>query len=278
MQKSLLVEQAFRIWSVIEDYSPLRGSPCGPLLAQRSLASLESNLPAPGGSHPHELQMQKSLLVEQAFRIWSVIEDYSPLRGSPCGPLLAQRSLASLESNLPAPGGSHPHELQMQKSLLVEQAFRIWSVIEDYSPLRGSPCGPLLAQRSLASLESNLPAPGGSHPHELQMQKSLLVEQAFRIWSVIEDYSPLRGSPCGPLLAQRSLASLESNLPAPGGSHPHELQMQKSLLVEQAFRIWSVIEDSNLRPLRPERSALPGCANHRMRGASYCADTPSSIP
>lgn len=55
-------------------------------------------------------------------------------------------------------------------------------------------------------------------------------------------------------------------------------QMQKSLLVEQAFRIWSVIEDSNLRPLRPERSALPGCANHRMRGASYCADTPSSIP
>ncbi len=45
--------------------------------------------------------------------------------------------------------------------------------------------------------------------------------------------------------------------PAPGGSHPHELQMQKSLLAEQAFRIWSVIEDSNLRPLRPERSALP---------------------
>ena len=55
-------------------------------------------------------------------------------------------------------------------------------------------------------------------------------------------------------------------------------QMQKSLLIEQAFRIWSVIEDLNLRPLRPERSALPGCANHRMRGASYCADTPSSIP
>ncbi|EFG3636872.1 hypothetical protein BOY27_004799 [Escherichia coli] len=74
------------------------------------------------------------------------------------------------------------------------------------------------------------------------MQKSLLVEQAFRIWSVIEDYSPLRGSPCGPLLAQRSLASLESNLPAPGGSHPHRLQMQKSLLVEQAF----LIEYSNI--------------------------------
>ena len=104
------------------------------------------------------------------------------------------------------------------------------------------------------------------------MQKSLLVEQAFRIWSVIEDYSPLRGSPCGPLLAQRSLASLESNLPAPGGSHPHGLQMQKSLLAEQAFRIWSVIEDLNLRPLRPERRALPGCANHRMR-AHLTAET-----
>ncbi len=45
-----------------------------------------------------------------------------------------------------------------------------------------------------------------------QMQKSLLVEQAFRIWSVIEDDSPLRGSPYGPLLTQRSLATLESNL------------------------------------------------------------------
>ena len=47
------------------------------------------------------------------------------------------------------------------------------------------------------------------------MQKSLLIEQAFRIWSVIEDDSPLRGSPCGPLLTQRSLASLESNLLPP---------------------------------------------------------------
>ncbi len=110
-----------------------------------------------------------------------------------------------------------------------------------------------------------------------QMQKSLLIEQAFRIWSVIEDDSPLRGSPYGPLLTQRSLATLESNLP------PEVLilfgpQMQKSLLIEQAFRIWSVIEDSNLRPLRPERSALPGCANHRMRGASYCWYAPPSMP
>ncbi len=38
-----------------------------------------------------------------------------------------------------------------------------------------------------------------------QMQKSLLIEQAFRIWSVIEDDSPLRASPYGPLLTQRSL-------------------------------------------------------------------------
>ena len=122
------------------------------------------------------------------------------------------------------------------------------------------------------------PAPGGSHPLQAAESKKPARRLVFLNWSVIEDYSPLRGSPCGPLLAQRSLASLESNLPPPGGSHPHRLQMQKSLLAEQAFRIWSVIEDSNLRPLRPERSALPGCANHRMRGASYCADTPSSIP
>ncbi|EOJ8975736.1 hypothetical protein ACM5CR_005417, partial [Escherichia coli] len=38
----------------------------------------------------------------------------------------------------------------------------------------------------------------------------------------------------------------ESNLPAPGGSHPHELQMQKSLLAEQAFRI--LIENPNRAP------------------------------
>ena len=166
----------------------------------------------------------------------------------------------------------------MQKSLLVEQAFRIWSVPEDYSPLRGSPCGPLLAQRSLASLESNLPAPGGSHPLQVAESKKPARRLVFLNWSVIEDYSPLRGSPCGPLLAQRSLASLESNLPAPGGSHPLQVAESKKPARRLVFLNWSVIEDSNLRPLRPERSALPGCANHRMRGASYCADTPSSIP
>ncbi len=49
----------------------------------------------------------------------------------------------------------------------------------------------------------------------LQMQKSLLIEQAFRIWSVPEDNSPLRGSPCGPLLAQRSLAAARVEPPCP---------------------------------------------------------------
>ena len=61
-----------------------------------------------------------------------------------------------------------------------------------------------------------------------QTQKSPLKERAFQIWSVIEDNSPLRGSPCGPLLAQRSLASLESNLPAPGGSHPRGYRRKKA--------------------------------------------------
>ncbi len=55
------------------------------------------------------------------------------------------------------------------------------------------------------------------------------------------------------------------------------LQMQKTP-PRRGFQIWSVIEDSNLRPLRPERSALPGCANHRMRGASYCRRHAPSIP
>ena len=28
---------------------------------------------------------------------------------------------------------------------------------------------------------------------------------------------------------------------------------------------WSVMQDSNLRPLGPKPSALPSCANHRLR-------------
>ncbi|EEQ6694711.1 hypothetical protein GMM08_005073 [Escherichia coli] len=80
------------------------------------------------------------------------------------------------------------------------------------------------------------------------MQKSLLAEQAFRIWSVIEDYSPLRGSPCGPLLAQRSLASLESNLPAPGGSHPHELQM----LIEYSNIACNQMKNNNIDNHNPK--------------------------
>ncbi len=43
-------------------------------------------------------------------------------------------------------------------------------------------------------------------------KKPLLKEQGFRMWSAREDYSSLRDSPCGPLLKQRSLALLESNL------------------------------------------------------------------
>ncbi|ESG51774.1 hypothetical protein SEEM1923_07267 [Salmonella enterica subsp. enterica serovar Miami str. 1923] len=52
---------------------------------------------------------------------------------------------------------------------------------------------------------------------------------------MIEDDSPLRGSPCGPLLTQRSLAALESNLLPPEVLILVRLQMQKTLLVEQGF-------------------------------------------
>lgn len=50
-----------------------------------------------------------------------------------------------------------------------------------------------------------------------------------------EDDSPLRGSPCGPLLTQRSLASLESNLLPPEVLILFRLQIQKTLLIEQGF-------------------------------------------
>ena len=40
----------------------------------------------------------------------------------------------------------------------------------------------------------------------------LFAKRAFRIWSAREDYASLREAPCGPLLTQRCLAALGSNL------------------------------------------------------------------
>ena len=122
---------------------------------------------------------------------------------------------------------------------------------------------------SYQDVESNL-YPGGSHP---TMQKS---------GAGFSNLVGARGLLATSWLALRAVAGATFSRFARVELPPEVLILMgykcKSLLVEQAFRIWSVIEDSNLRPLRPERSALPGCANHRMRGASYCADTPSSIP
>ena len=38
-----------------------------------------------------------------------------------------------------------------------------------------------------------------------------------------------------------------------------------SLTTFKGDKKWSVLQDSNLRPLRPKRSALPSCAKHRHR-------------
>ena len=40
------------------------------------------------------------------------------------------------------------------------------------------------------------------------------------------------------------------------------------------FEKWSGREDSNLRPPRPERGALPGCATSRQIRARYSAHDP----
>jgi hypothetical protein len=39
----------------------------------------------------------------------------------------------------------------------------------------------------------------------------------------------------------------------------------------RASSVWSGREDSNLRPLRPERSALPGCATPRQNQQNHKA-------
>jgi hypothetical protein len=40
----------------------------------------------------------------------------------------------------------------------------------------------------------------------------------------------------------------------------------KSIILDfqRVFKRWSVMQDSNLRPLGPKPSALPSCANHRF--------------
>ena len=41
-------------------------------------------------------------------------------------------------------------------------------------------------------------------------------------------------------------------------------------------RKWSGRQDSNLRPLHPQRSALPNCATARLKGINEAAPTASS--
>ena len=56
----------------------------------------------------------------------------------------------------------------------------------------------------------------------------------------------------------------EDVVSADGGAAPYsDRGLKRKNRSKSGFYVWSVIEDSNLRPLRPERSALPGCANHR---------------
>ena len=54
-------------------------------------------------------------------------------------------------------------------------------------------------------------------------------------------------------------------LPKPGGKHGH-----KKRGVEASFFVESGWQDSNLRPLAPHASTLPGCATSRMRKGWEC--------
>ena len=42
-----------------------------------------------------------------------------------------------------------------------------------------------------------------------------------------------------------------------------------TLLIETIYKLSGRL-DSNQRPLRPERSALPGCATARKRAITFC--------
>ena len=97
----------------------------------------------------------------------------------------------------------------------------------------------------------------------------LFAKRAFRIWSAREDYASLREAPCGPLLTQRCLAALGSNL-LRRFSSSFAANEKSPLFAKRAFRIWSAREDSNLRPTGPKPVALPSCATRRFCTACYC--------
>ena len=79
--------------------------------------------------------------------------------------------------------------------------------------------------------EDVVSADGGAAPYsDRGLKRKNRSKSGFYVWSVIEDNSPLRGSPYGPLLTQRSLASLESNL------YPRRVSSSWALNAKTALR------------------------------------------
>ena len=73
---------------------------------------------------------------------------------------------------------------------------------------------------------------GGSHPLFCRRKKPVFSDR-FLKWSAREDYPALRAAPCGPLLKQRCLAALGSNLLRRSSSS--FLQTKKNLSLQTGF-------------------------------------------
>src|SRR4029077_2520960 len=74
-------------------------------------------------------------------------------------------------------------------------------------------------------------------------------------------------TPTGGILYEQTPGRASDDAGSAGGVYPapqwkHRLRVTRSA-------IWSGREDSNLRPLRPERSALPGCATPRQNQQNH---------
>jgi len=104
---------------------------------------------------------------------------------------------------LRCPSAPYPNLLQKfsssfysdEKKPVFSDRFLKWSAREDYPALRAAPCGPLLKQRCLAALGSNLLWRFSSSFYSGE-KKPVFSDRLLK-WSAREDYLALRACPAG---------------------------------------------------------------------------------
>ncbi len=181
-------------------------APCGPLLKQRCLATPGSNLLRRFSSSVNH--RRKKTCSESRFFCGGRRERMTLSARAPCGPLPEQRCLATPGSNLLRRFSSSVNH--RRKKTCSESRFFCGGRRERITLSLRAPCGPLLKQRCLATLGSNLLRRFSSSANH--WRKKTCSESRFFCGGRRERMTLSARAPCGPLLKQRCLATLGSNL------------------------------------------------------------------